>query len=61
LYEKSGKKLLIIGVGGIASAADAIEKINAGAALIQIYTGLIYEGPNLIRQINEGIIANAEA
>ena len=60
LYEKSGKKLLIIGVGGIASAADAIEKINAGAALVQIYTGLIYEGPTLIRQINEGIIANAE-
>lgn len=60
LYDRSGKKLLIIGVGGIASAEDAIEKINAGAALVQIYTGLIYEGPDLIRRINEGILANAK-
>jgi dihydroorotate dehydrogenase len=41
----------IIGVGGIASAADAKEKIAAGASLVQLYTGFIYEGPSLIREI----------
>jgi len=42
----------IIGVGGIFSAEDAYEKIKAGASLIQIYTGLIYEGPGLVKKIN---------
>ena len=55
LYNKSGKQLLIIGVGGIASPEDALEKINAGAALVQIYTGLIYEGPTLVKKINAAI------
>ncbi len=51
LSEKSGKSFVIIGVGGIHSAEDALEKINAGASLIQIYTGFIYEGPGLIKRI----------
>lgn len=48
----------IIGVGGIHSAEDAIEKINAGADLIQLYTGFIYEGPGLIKNINKALIKN---
>jgi len=59
LSEKSSKAFPIIGVGGIHSAEDAIEKLNAGAALIQIYTGFIYEGPALIKKINKGILRNA--
>jgi dihydroorotate dehydrogenase len=56
LSEKSGKSFPIIGVGGIHSAEDAIEKLNAGASLIQIYTGFIYEGPGLVKKINEALI-----
>lgn len=56
LNEKSGGKLTIIGVGGIASAADAIDKIEAGAALVQVYSGLVYEGPSLVKRINQGIL-----
>lgn len=48
----------IIGVGGIQSLADAEEKLNAGASLIQLYTGLIYHGPELIRTIAQGLCAN---
>ena len=55
LYEKSGETLTIIGVGGIASPEDALEKLAAGAALVQIYTGLVYEGPALVRRINKAI------
>ena len=57
LHQKSGGKMTIIGVGGIASAADAIEKIEAGASLVQVYSGLVYEGPGLVKRINEGILA----
>lgn len=56
LSEKSNKSFPIIGVGGIHSAADALEKLDAGASLIQIYTGFIYEGPGLIKQINQAIL-----
>lgn len=56
ISEKSNKSFPIIGVGGIHSDQDAIEKINAGADLVQIYTGFIYEGPDLIRSINHSII-----
>lgn len=58
LSEKSNKSFPIIGVGGIHSAADALEKINAGADLVQIYTGFIYEGPGLIKKINKAILKN---
>ncbi|KXK38856.1 MAG: quinone-dependent dihydroorotate dehydrogenase [Saprospiraceae bacterium] len=56
LYEKSSKKLLIIGVGGIHTPEDAIEKIKAGAVLVQLYTGLIYEGPGLIKNIKKQLL-----
>ena len=53
LHQKSNNSFPIIGVGGIHSAEDALEKINAGASLIQLYTGFIYEGPALIKKINK--------
>jgi len=56
LSEKSDKAFPIIGVGGIHSAEDAIEKLDAGASLIQIYTGFIYEGPSLVKRINKAIL-----
>ncbi len=56
LSEKSGKTFPVIGVGGIHSAADALEKLEAGAALIQLYTGFIYEGPGLVKQINKRLL-----
>lgn len=57
LSEKSNKAFPIIGVGGIHSGEDAIEKLNAGADLVQIYTGFIFEGPMLIKKINKAILA----
>jgi dihydroorotate dehydrogenase len=56
LHEKSNAAFPIIGVGGIHSAEDAIEKLKAGASLIQIYTGFIYEGPRLVKKINQQIL-----
>ncbi|MCP9201218.1 quinone-dependent dihydroorotate dehydrogenase [Gramella sp. GC03-9] len=56
LSEKSGKAFPIIGVGGIHTAQDAIEKLEAGASLVQLYTGFIYEGPALIKEINKAIL-----
>jgi dihydroorotate dehydrogenase len=58
ISQKTKGNLPIIGVGGIMNANDAIEKLNAGAHLIQIYTGFIYEGPNLIKAINKKILQN---
>ena len=58
LAEKSNKAFPIIGVGGIHSAKDALEKIKAGADLVQIYTGFIYEGPKLVKRINKLLIKN---
>jgi len=59
LAEKSNRAFPIIGVGGIHSAEDAVEKIKAGADLVQIYTGFIYEGPKLIKKINKTLISIA--
>ncbi|APY00686.1 quinone-dependent dihydroorotate dehydrogenase [Lacinutrix venerupis] len=56
LSKKSNKAFPIIGVGGIHSAKDTLEKIEAGADLVQIYTGFIYEGPSLVKQINKAIL-----
>jgi dihydroorotate dehydrogenase len=56
IVEKSHHKIPIIAVGGIMSADDAMEKLNAGASLVQLYTGFIYEGPNLIKEINKKIL-----
>ena len=58
LSDKSNKSFPIIGVGGIHSAEDALEKIAAGAVLVQVYTGFIYEGPRLIKKINKAILKN---
>ena len=56
LADNSNKAFPIIGVGGVHSAEDAIEKIAAGADLVQIYTGFIYEGPSLVKKINKAIL-----
>ncbi len=56
LAEKSKHSFPIVAVGGIHSANDAIEKLEAGASLVQLYTGFIYEGPALIRAINKRIL-----
>jgi len=56
LSEKSGKAFPIIGVGGIETPEDAIEKLEAGADLIQVYTGFIYEGPFIAKKINRAIV-----
>ena len=56
LSEKSNKSFPIIGVGGIHSAEDALEKLEAGATLVQLYTGFVYEGPDLIKNINKAIL-----
>jgi len=55
LAEKSGKSFPIIGVGGIFTPEDAREKLAAGADLVQVYTGFIYEGPGLARRINKAL------
>jgi dihydroorotate dehydrogenase len=59
LAEKSNKAFPIIGVGGIHSAQDAINKLEAGACLVQLYTGFIYEGPALVKAINKKILEKA--
>jgi len=57
IHQKSNGSFPIIGVGGIHSPEDAIEKLNAGASLVQLYTGFIYEGPGLIGRINRRILS----
>jgi dihydroorotate dehydrogenase len=56
LVQKSGNSFPVIGVGGIHSAGDALEKLEAGAVLVQLYTGFIYEGPGLIKEINKAVL-----
>lgn len=56
LAEKSNKSFPIIGVGGIHSAEDALEKLEAGADLIQLWTGFVYEGPGLVKKINKALL-----
>jgi len=56
LREKLGKDFPIIGVGGIMTPEDAIEKLNAGADLVQVYTGFIYEGPSIVKRINKKVL-----
>jgi len=61
LAEKSNKAFPIIGVGGIHSPEDVLEKLDAGADLIQLYTGFIYEGPSLVKRINKAILKRYDA
>ena len=56
LHKQTNGKLPIIGVGGIFNADDAWEKITAGASLLQIYTGLVYEGPGITKKIVAGLV-----
>lgn len=57
LHQKSGGSFPIVGVGGINSGTDAINKLEAGATLVQVYTGFIYEGPAMIKKINKAIVS----
>lgn len=57
IHRETGDALPLVGVGGIASAADAYAKILAGACLLQLYTALVYRGPGLVREITEGLAA----
>ncbi len=56
IYRRTGGAMPIIGVGGIASAEDAYGHIRAGATLVELYTGLIYEGPGLVERIKQGLL-----
>ena len=61
LYRHTDGAVPIIGVGGVASAEAAYEKIRAGASLVQLYTGLVYEGPGVVRQIKQGLVRLLQA
>jgi dihydroorotate dehydrogenase len=56
ISQKSGNRIPVIGVGGIMTPEDAIEKLEAGATLVQVYTGFIYEGPCIVKRINKAIL-----
>ena len=56
ISKKTNGKLPIIGVGGISTPEQALKKIEAGAHLIQLYTGIIYEGPGIVRKINKKLL-----
>ncbi|MEO0329417.1 MAG: quinone-dependent dihydroorotate dehydrogenase [Pseudomonadota bacterium] len=60
-YKRIGKTVPLIGVGGIGSISDAITKLEAGATLLQLYTGMIYEGPNLAHKITKGLSRHLDA
>jgi dihydroorotate dehydrogenase len=60
LHARLGNAYPIIGVGGIHTEKDALEKLEAGASLLQLYTGFIYEGPDLIRRINKAILSKKQ-
>lgn len=60
LHQKSGGAFPIVGVGGVMTAQDALDKLAAGASLVQIYTGFIYKGASLIREINQAILQQSQ-
>ncbi len=55
-FARAGRKLVLIGVGGIASGADAYAKIRAGASLVELYTALVFEGPGLVARIKRDLL-----
>ena len=55
IHQRSQGKLKIIGVGGIMNAIDAWEKIGAGACMLQVYSGLVFKGPSLVKELVEGL------
>ncbi len=56
IVRKTGNKMPVIGVGGIMSPRDALDKLKAGASLVQVYTGFIYEGPGFVKKINKAVL-----
>ncbi len=60
LHEKSNNAFPIIGVGGIHSPQDALDKLSAGASLVQLYSGFVYEGPSVVKKINKAILNNTQ-
>ena len=56
IVNKSNKTIPVIGVGGIMTPQDAIDKLNAGASLVQVFTGFIYNGPSFVKEINKEIL-----
>lgn len=56
MHRATGGKIFLIGVGGITTAQDAYDKIRAGASLVQLYTGLVYEGAGLVRRLKSGLV-----
>jgi len=58
LSQHLGNGFPIIGVGGVFTVKDAIEKLQAGASLIQVYTGMVYEGPGIVKKLKKGIVKN---
>jgi dihydroorotate dehydrogenase len=59
IARQTNGRLPIIGVGGVMNPLDALAKIEAGATLVQIYTGLVYAGPGLVKQINRALLDHA--
>ena len=60
LHQKSNNTFPIIGVGGIHSPQDALDKLSAGASLVQLYSGFVYEGPSVVKKINKAILNNTQ-
>jgi dihydroorotate dehydrogenase len=60
IHTKSNGSIPMIAVGGIHTAKDALDKLDAGATLVQLYSGFIYEGPGLIKEINQALIKKAQ-
>lgn len=56
IYKRAGDRYVLMGCGGISSAEDAYEKIKSGATLVQMITGMIYEGPQVVSEINRGLV-----
>jgi dihydroorotate dehydrogenase len=56
IRERTGGKLVLVGVGGVASGADAYAKIRSGASLVQLYTALAYNGPGLVARIKRELL-----
>jgi dihydroorotate dehydrogenase len=59
IARKTNGRLPIIGVGGVMNPLDALEKFEAGATLVQVYTGLVYAGPSLVKQINRALLESS--
>jgi dihydroorotate dehydrogenase len=56
IYKKEGRRFILVGCGGVFSAEDAYKKIRKGATLVELITGMIFEGPQLISEINRGMV-----